>query len=305
MRRRLIWLICFAAPTLRAAEPVGLLSLVSGSVQIVRAGETAPVEARTADLLGAGDRVLTGANSEATFLFCPESRSAKMTADSEVRFDAESLAVRKGSLTAERSVPTCRLPASLVLAAASTMRTGSLRLRGSGMVLRSPANTAVPALTPKFRWDPVDNASAYEIKLEDREERILWRASVTETEVEYPDDATPLLWGQRYRWRVTAQRDGDVLDEAGSTFQVMAGDQAEAVRNAVVDLERQRAANPTDNAPLFLLAFLYEDNGMLDEAVRAYGELTEAMGSQDWVQSRMNDLMAKLGWDRLESGPPQ
>jgi hypothetical protein len=290
---------------LHAAEPVGLLSLVSGEVRIVRAGESAPVEARTADLLGAGDRVLTGANSEATFLFCPESRAAKMTAGSEVQFDAESLRVTKGSLTAERKVPTCRLPASLVLAAASNMRTGNLRLRGSGMVLRSPANTMVPTLTPRFRWDPVENAAGYEIKLEDREERILWRAEISETEIQYPDDAADLTWGQRYRWRVTAQHDGDILDEAGSTFQVMPGDQAESVRTAVADLERQRAANPGDNGPLFLLAFLYEDNGMLDEAVRTYGELTQLMGPQDWIQNRVNDLMAKLGWDRLESGPPQ
>ena len=44
---------------------------------------------------------------------------------------------------------------------------------------------------------------------------------------------------------------------------------------------------------------------MLDEAVRVYGELAQRMGSQDWVESRMNDLMGKLGWDRLESGAPQ
>jgi hypothetical protein len=293
------------APALHAAEPVGLLSLVSGNVQIVRAGESDPVEARTADLLGAGDRVVTGANSEATFLFCPESRAAKMTAGSEVQFDAESLAVKRGTLAEERKVPTCRLPASLVLAAASKMRSGNLRLRGSGMVLRSPANTMVPTLTPSFRWDPVENAASYEIKLEDREERILWRASVSGTEVKYPADAGVLAWGQKYRWRVTAQAAGDAVDEAGSTFQVMPGEQAEAVRSAVADLEKQHASNPGDNGPLFLLAFLYEDNGMLDEAVRVYGELAQGMGPQDWVQSRMNDLMGKLGWDRLESGPPQ
>jgi len=305
MSRRWMWLLCLVAPVLQAAEPVGLLSLVTGQVQIVRAGESAPVEARTADLLGAGDRVLTGANSEATFLFCPESRAAKMAAASEVQFDAESLTVKKGSLAEERKVPTCRLPASLVLAAASKMRSGNLRLRGSGMVLRSPANTLVPTLTPSFRWDPVENAAAYEIKLEDREERILWKAEISGTEAQYPGDAATLAWGQKYRWRVTARTDGDAVGEAGSTFQVMPGDQAETVRHAVADLEQQRSGNPADNGPLFLLAFLYEDNGMLDEAVRVYGELAQRMGPQDWVQSRMNDLMGKLGWDRLESGPPQ
>src|SRR5437867_11158405 len=55
-----------------AAGPVGLLSMVSGTVQIVRAGEKTPAVARTADLIQPGDRVVTGRNSEASFLFCPE-----------------------------------------------------------------------------------------------------------------------------------------------------------------------------------------------------------------------------------------
>lgn len=304
MGRRLLWLLCFVAPVLNAAEPVGLLSLVSGDVQIIRAGESAPVAARTADLLGAGDRVLTGANSEAMFLFCPESRAAKMTAGTDVQFDAASLTVKKGSLAEERKVPTCRLPASLVLAAASKMKAGTMRLRGSGMVLRSPANTMVATLNPEFRWDPVENAVTYQLTVRDREEHILWRSSLDGTAVTYPEDATALKWGQKYRWRVMAQREGDIIDEAGSTFQVMPDEQAAKVRAAVAELQKQRAANPTENGPLFLLAFLYEDNGMLDDAVRVYGELAQRMGSQGWVQSRMNDLMAQLGWDRLESGLP-
>ncbi|MBI4478512.1 MAG: hypothetical protein HY651_00655 [Acidobacteria bacterium] len=305
MTRRMFWLLFCVAPILKAAEPVGLLSMVTGDVQIVRAGESTPVAARTADLIGAGDRVLAGTGAEATFLFCPESRAAKMTSQSEVQFDAAALAVKKGRLAEERKVPTCRLPASLVLAAASKMKSGNLRLRGSSMVLRSPANTLVTTLTPRFRWDAVENAAGYEIKLQDREERILWNAKVSGTEVSYPAAASALAWGQKYRWRVTAQNGGEALDEAGSSFQVMPSDQADKVRAAAAELENQRTANPTDNGPLFLLAFLYEDSGMLDEAVRVYDELARRMGPQDWVQSRMNDLMGKLGWDRLESGPPQ
>lgn len=305
MSRGIVWLLCCVVPMLHAAEPVGVLSLVSGQVQLVRAGQSEAVAARTADLIGAGDRLITGAGSEAAFLFCPQSRSAKLTAQGEVRFEAASVVVVKGQLAQERPVPTCRLPASLVLTAASQLRAGNLRLRGSGLVLRSPANTQVPTLTPKFRWDPVEDAVRYEIRLQDREERILWRAEVSGTEVAYPAEATPLVWGQRYRWRVTARGNGEALDEAGSSFQVMPGEQAEKVRAAAAELEQQRAGNPTDNGPLFLLAFLYEDNGMLDEAVRVYHELAQRLGQQDWVQSRMNDLMGKLGWDRLESGAPR
>ena len=47
---------------------------------------------------------------------------------------------------------------------------------------------------------------------------------------------------------------------------------------------------------------LYEDNGMTDAAARVYAQLKSRMGDQDWVQGRLNDLMGKLGWDRLDSG---
>ena len=305
MAKRAMWLVIFIAPVLRAAEPVGLLSMVSGEVQIVRAGQNAPVAARTADLIGAGDRVLTGAGGEATFLFCPESRAARMGAQSEVQFDSAALAVKKGKLSDERKVPTCRLPASLVLSAASKLQYGSMNLRGDGIVLRSASNTAVDTLTPRFRWDAVQGATAYEIKLQDREERILWASSVPGTDVTYPASAGALSWGQKYRWHVEAKNGQESVGEAGSSFQVLPADQAGQVRAAAAELEKQRAANPSDNGPLFLLAFLYEDNGVLDEAVRVYAELAQRMGPQDWVKSRMNDLMAKLGWDKLEAAPAQ
>jgi len=293
------------APVVEAAEPVGLLSMVSGNVQIVRAGETAPVAARIADLLGAGDRVVTGTNSEATFLYCPQSRAAKMTARSEVQFDAGALAVHKGKLTEERRVPTCRLPASLALASASKLQSGMLRLRGSNLLMRSPSHTNIATLQPRFRWEPIENATGYELKLLDREENILWKQTISSTEVQYPADGMPLAWGQKYWWRVTARQGEETLTEAGSYFQVLSADQAAAVRSDEATLQRLRELNHDDNSALFLLAFLYEDNGMLDEAARLYGELAGRLGSQDWVQGRLNELMGKLGWDRLESGPPK
>src|SRR5262245_48699870 len=81
------------------AQTVGLLSMVSGSVELVRAGQRTPVSARTADLVGAGDRVMTGENSRASFLFCPASQVGVIPPASDVQFLATSIEVRKGKLT--------------------------------------------------------------------------------------------------------------------------------------------------------------------------------------------------------------
>jgi hypothetical protein len=180
-----------------------------------------------------------------------------------------------------------------------------LRVRGKHLVLRSPSLTNIHTLQPRFRWGPVDDAKDYDLKLMDREERILWRQSVSATEVQYPGDAHALAWGQKYWWRVTARDGQDVLTEAGTFFQVLPQEAAERVRAAESNLRRMMQENPADNGPRFLLAFLYEDHEMLDEAARVYGELADRMGKQDWVQGRLNELMNKLGWDRLDSGSPR
>jgi len=295
-------MILFAAAA-QAQTPVGLLSLVSGDAQIVRAGQQDPSPARTADLLAAGDRVLTGAGGEITFLFCPQSKAAKLGPGAEIEFAAGAYTVKKGAVSGERQVPSCRLPSTLTLASASKVQSGMLRLRGASIQLRSPSRTNTATLRPEFQWEPVDQAQKYEVRVLDREERILWRGEVTGTSVEYPADATALEWGQKYRWRVTARDDEDTLDEATTFFQVLSADEAQDVRLAEDSLRAMVEQTPDDNWPRFLLAFLYEERGMLDQAAEVYYDLDRRMGTQPWVEGRLTELMNKLGWTDVDSGP--
>jgi len=297
------WAAALAPQNARSA-PAGLLSVVAGDVTIVRAGEATPHPAHIADLLSVGDRILTGRQSEATFLYCPESRSAKMLPESEVQFGASGLQIRKGKLGEEHKFPSCNLP-RITLAGASQLQSGSLRLRGSDLILLSPSRTNIATLQPHFRWDPVDSATVYDLKLMDREERILWKQSGSATEAQYSPDAPALAWDQKYLWRVTARNGEDELTEVGTYFQVLPKEQVDRVRSSEENLRHMMEANPADNSPLFLLAFLYDENGMLDEAARSYGELARRIGSQEWVQARLTELMNKLGWQKLESAPPR
>jgi len=296
-------LACLIAGAAQAQTPVGLLSLVSGDAQIVRAGQQDAAPARTADLLAAGDRLLTGAGGEVTFLFCPQSKTAKLGPGSEIEFAAGAYAVKKGAVSGERAVPSCRLPSTLTLASASKVQSGMVRLRGARIQLRSPSRTSTATLRPEFRWEPVDNAQKYEVRVLNREEQVLWRGEVAGTSVEYPADAKALEWGQRYRWRVTARDDRDTLDEATTFFQVLAADEAQDVRLAEDSLRAMVEQSPDDNWPRFLLAFLYEERGMLDQAAEVYYDLDRRMGTQPWVEGRLTELMNKLGWSDVDSGP--
>lgn len=288
------------AHTLAQAQTIGLLSMIRGEVKIVRAGQSTPVAARIADLLAAGDRVLTGAGGEAAILFCPESRATKLTANGEAEFSATALQLKKGKLADERKVPNCKLPAALL--AGNNKSSGMLRLRGAALVLRTPTRSNVAELKPEFRWDKYENATSYEVKLTDREERILWKQTLTATALPFPADSPALEPGQKYNWRVVAFENNENLADVGTNFTVLPASTASQVRQSEANLLALSKAAPDDSGPLFLLAFLYEDNGMLDAAARTYAQIKARMGEQDWVQGRLNEIMGKLGWDRLESG---
>src|SRR5258706_11722212 len=146
---------CLAAS---AQAPVGLLSSIKGTVQVIRAGQTAPAPAHPADLIGAEDRLITGANGEAVFLYWPDPKSARLMSGGEVVFGASAMQVKKGKLADERKVGGCRLPTTLALSGASQQQVGLVRTRGRDVNLRSPNRLFTDNPQPKFRWLPVDGA---------------------------------------------------------------------------------------------------------------------------------------------------
>lgn len=278
--------VCFGSA--HGQSPVGLLSQVSGSVEIRVAGANA-VQARSADLLGAGYRVATGKDGHATFLFCPTSRSARLMPDSEIDFSANTFTVTKGRIAEEKNIVSCRLP-KLTLAAASNVQSGILRLRGDGLVLQSPSRTNVATLLPRFSWTRVEGALSYELKVLDREERVLWQHSGPEPEAAYPPEAPALMWGGSYRWRVAARAPQEIISEVSTTFRVLPEDQVTELRKAEEILRRANDDRRDNTAPRILRAFLYEEFGLLNQAAELYRELAAEPNCPEWVNSRLAEL---------------
>ena len=303
IQRALIFVLAFCTSA-SAADPAGVLSLVSGTVQIIRDGEKAPRKAQIADLIMPGDHIVTAGQSEASFLFCPESRAAKILADSEVQFEAGTVRVLKGKLADDRKVSACKLPSNLALSGSSQLQSGVLRLRGSNLVLVSPSKTNVAHLQPRFRWEPMDGATAYELKITDREERVLWKQKFRSGDAQYPSNAPALAWDQKYLWRVTALDGEEPLTEVGSYFQTLPKDRADQVRSVEDATKRFLQSDPKDGNSLLLLAFLYDENGILDEAARTYREITQKIGPSEWIQGRLIEIANKLGWEKLDSARP-
>lgn len=181
------------------------------------------------------------------------------------------------------------------------------------MVLFWPANTSVATLRPSFRWTPVEGAVSYEFRLMGREENVLWSTTLARPELAYPATsagatravrrpaakpgstvpAYALAWGQRYWWRVVARdRDEEDIAEAGSYFDILPEEQARSFDQSAVPLRRALITRPGDSGRMLALAFLYEENGLLDQAALIYGRLK----SPEWTQARLAELAVKLGW---------
>jgi len=285
---------CLAAS---AQAPVGLLASVKGSVKIVRAGKTVQDDAHPADLIGAEDRLITGANGEAVFLYCPDPKSARLMSGGEALFGASALQVKKGKLADERKVGGCRLPTTLALSGASQQQVGLVKTRGRDVNLRTPNRSFVDNTLPRFRWLPVDGAKSYEVRVTDREEKVLFKTTLTGTEVQYPADGPKLVAGQKYWWRVVARDADENVGEAGTFFQTLSENKVAELHTAEADLKKQLAATPADNGPRILLAFLYEENGLFENAALTYDELIQRLGANEWLENQRNTTLNRIGWN--------
>lgn len=306
MKSNLVWVTLLGialpiTPAFADDAPVGLLTMVKGAVQILRAGQTTAVPAKQADLIGPGDKVITGAGGEAAFLSCGDARSATLQPLSDAVFTALSVVLGKGKLAGDHKIGGCRLPASLGLSSSSQQQVGMVRTRGDEVKLRTPVQGVfISEPHPKFTWEPVKGAAKYELRVQNREEEVLFKTTVTGTEFTYPADGPALEPGQKYWWRLIAFGKDDATNMAGTFFQTLPATQAKTFQEAETELKRQSAASPQDAGPRILLAFLYEENGMYDAAARTYDQLGKQLGENPWIRSRLVAMQDKLRWDDVK-----
>lgn len=284
--------------------PVGLLTSVKGAVQILRAGQKTPVPAKMADLIGPNDHVITGAGGEANLLSCSDSRSVRLQPLGEVILTTIAMVLNKGKLADDHKIAGCHLPSTLALSAASQQQAGMTKLRGGEVKLRTPVEGVfVSEARPKFTWEPVKDATKYEVRVQDRDEKLLYKTTVSGTEFTYPANGPLLEPGQKYWWRLIAFGKDDATTVAGTYFQTLPSSQAKTFKDAEADLKKQVATNPKDTGPRILLAFLYEENGMYDAAAHTYDQLSKQLADNNWIKSRLFAMHEKLRWDEPSVKP--
>jgi hypothetical protein len=120
----------FAAGNLAAdtpETPVGIV-LSAGDAKLMRANTATPADAKTTDLLFAGDSIRTG-SVPATYLFCAGKTRQTLGPKGEAHFESAQVRIKTGKITAQQPAGSCLLPPVLRVSVASQQSFGSLRTR--------------------------------------------------------------------------------------------------------------------------------------------------------------------------------
>ncbi len=261
-----------------AASAIGMLTQVRGQVFVQRG--TAKVEARLADLLYAGDVLITGAG-EAVIIYCPSSERMSIPGNATLELQADGVKVLKGAAPAKAPAK-CLLP-RVALGKESLERVGAFRARGYPPIVQYLGGP-ITASRPTFAWEPIERATAYRLTLKDAErEEALWETQTTLLTISYPDSRPPLQAGS-YVWEVRAEGGGEILAQGTASIDVKpnadlskagAGPEAELTRalefenagyyaEAAAYFRKLREASPQDARLIRHLAWLYWNAGLIE-----------------------------------------
>lgn len=134
-----------------------------------------------------------------------------------------------GLAIAAKNLPAKNLPA--VRIASGKVAQATLVMRGLGKsnnvpMLQSPVRTTVTTETPQFRWNGVESATTYRLKVTNDEGNAIWETTTHETTASLPAN-NKLALGERYTWRVEALGEGGTISDASAGFSVAPGETLE------------------------------------------------------------------------------
>jgi tetratricopeptide (TPR) repeat protein len=131
----------------------------------------------------------------------------------------------------------------------------------------------VLGVRPELSWPAAAGVDGYRVQLlsgsEGADERTLWRQMTKEPRLPYPEKEKPLAAGVKYRWRVTAVRDGDVEQPVVAEGKFFTPTEEESAELARI----KPLAERKEPAELLLAATTYEAHGVYGEALALYERL--------------------------------
>jgi len=287
-------LFFFAASSVFAqSNRVALLTEVSGSVDVARAGSNTFNTADWGSPLFEGDRVRTAAGAEAVVLF---SNNNLTTVSAGNTFTVSGTAPGSGR-SVSGSIISSDADLTLHRAGQGEIEVlGGLRNSGANSVLglTYPVNTRVMTSRPTFAWTAGDDFEVYTLSLRSSA-GVIWEGETEDTSLDLPSDVPALEAGQTYYWEVTGEA---MLDEVSSglmSFEIMDATSQTALDEGIASLEEMYAGEELGSAYYYLLGTLYAQHGALGEAIGAFEWIAEHHPASGSVHRILGNLYAEAG----------
>ena len=248
------------------ATPAALLLSCAGDVSVHRSDGTS-VKGSYGLQLYAGDEVRTGTGGAAEVHF-ENGTWIKLGSGSSLEVKAG--ASKKTEEPAEKSGSFESISNFLKLRDAEGVSTlAALRSGGRRPEIRleSPCQTRVRGDHPVFAWSATDSTAELRLKIYD-DRGIRWQRDIKGAHtVQYPSDGEPLVPGTTYSWTLetTDPLRFPPLRTQAAFFDVMPPDEEQKLENAIKGINR--SSIPSESAYRIVLASIYFDHRLLDEAI--------------------------------------
>ncbi|HEY5133281.1 MAG TPA: tetratricopeptide repeat protein [Candidatus Krumholzibacteriaceae bacterium] len=248
------------------ATPAALLLSCTGDVSVHRSDQTT-VKGSYGLQLYAGDEVRTGAGGAAEIHF---ENGTWIKLGSGSSLDVKAGASKKTEEPVEKGGSFESISNFLKLRDAEGVSTlAALRSGGKHPEIRleSPCQTRVRSDHPVFVWSATDSTVELRLKIYD-DRGIRWQRDIRGAHtIQYAADAEPLVPGTTYSWTLetTDPLRFPPLRTQAAFFEVMPADEAKKLENAIKGINR--SSIPSESAYRIVLASIYFDYRLLDEAI--------------------------------------
>ena len=160
--------------------------------------------------------------------------------------------------------------------------------------LISPRNSSILTDKPQLRWNPVEGATNYQVRLSGS--GVDWQTEVNQPQVVY-SGKQPLKPGNRYWVTITATTDNGVTtknDKAG--FTLMSEPDSQRVKAEIAKLEQQGLKG---EAKTIALAHLYRSNDLYGNAIDLLSGFIQKGNASSAVYQLLGSTYQQVGLDLL------
>jgi hypothetical protein len=271
-----IMLASFATPGLAQSNSLNFISELHGEVWIKRTGRNNAQRARMGNLLNPSDRLRLGQGASAK-VFCNNLSTWHLRTPGE--FSVSSGCPSARAILRDEDEPP-RAP---------TRNANDPTIP----YVISPRNTAVLTLQPTLRWNPVEGATSYQVRV--RGPGVNWTKTVDCSEVVYSGESS-LKPGVRYWVIVTADTGASSESEPPVGFTVLSEEEVQHVTADMTQIQQQLLSTPSKT---LALAYLYRSNNLNAEAIALLEDAVETGEQMAAIYHLLGNLYQQIGLERL------